>query len=86
MQDDIFHVLDAEFERDYALETPWHAVLTESELYPSNEGGGAGPGATHGAAARATLLDAVLGSDNEDSDFECVINLSVSQRYHKAAT
>lgn len=43
----------------------------EAVLYPSDAAEGTGTRAAHGAADRATLLNAELGSDNEDSDFEC---------------
>lgn len=72
MQDDILTIIDDEFEREYELDTPWHQVLAEAVLYPADAAAGAGSGAAHGAAERATLLNADLSSGNEDSDFECV--------------
>lgn len=72
MQDDILTIIDGEFERDYELETPWHEVLTEAVLYPSDAAAGTEAGAAHGAEQRANLLDATFSSDSEDSDFGCV--------------
>ena len=71
-QDDILNIINEEFERDYELETPWDQVLMEEVLYPSIAATGTGHRAARGAAVRATLLNAELGSDNDDSDFECV--------------
>lgn len=85
LQDDILSIIDEELERNYELETPWHEVLTEAVLYPSDAAAGAGSGAAHGAAEHATLLNADFASDDEDSDFECVYCLSVHITYNLRA-
>lgn len=62
-------LVNDEFGREYELETPWNCVFNDASVCGPSAAGGEHVTSPRTEGGIKTLMDAVLGSDDEDSDF-----------------